>query len=305
MFFRLGTAVERDVSKPPREDTCGEECLLMPTPSTSVTAPPPLQPQTSLPPVSVYVRSHKVLLCAPPKSGSTSVYSWLFELSYDRSFGECVSELCARRVNCSNGRRPLVHDVGNGWCWNQPGRLQLVGPGPFGKGIPAKPWRPSLTHNEIAKLLQDRTVLRVMVARDPITRAISMWKSKAACDTGAFRTDISDRPRMLKQLFGAAGEIAILSLGFGNLSARCAMPYERGYVARVRAARETGEMFASHKCCLHFNEFVRLLALIGTRGSLPNDHFKPQAAGPHYANRRQIPPPPNHHPPPQIQPPPF
>ena len=58
-------------------------------------------------------------------------------------------------------------------------------------------------------------VLRVAITRDPYERLISAWKSKAACDSDDFGTDVSDRNKIVPILLRQANiskDLTCLSL---------------------------------------------------------------------------------------------
>lgn len=54
-------------------------------------------------------------------------------------------------------------------------------------------------------------MLRVAVTRDPFERLISAWKSKAACDSDDFGTDVYDRDLVVPILLGQANMSRIAS----------------------------------------------------------------------------------------------
>ncbi|PXF45114.1 hypothetical protein BWQ96_05153 [Gracilariopsis chorda] len=69
-----------------------------------------------------------------------------------------------------------------------------------------KPIHPSnLSRHQKYSLLKSASVLRVAITRDPFQRLLSAWKSKVACDSHDFGTDVQDRVKFVPRLLRQAG----------------------------------------------------------------------------------------------------
>lgn len=119
-----------------------------------------------------YIPEAKVFLTTTAKAGSTTFLTWL----HKGVTGKPNADAC---------NSTYVQDFRNP-CWE-------------GKVI--HPF--NMTNDERWKMIHSPDVLRVAVTRNPFERIISAWKSKAACDSDDFGTDVRDRdiivPIMLRQ----------------------------------------------------------------------------------------------------------
>lgn len=119
-----------------------------------------------------YFAYYKILIAVTAKGGSTSFWKWM----YRSVTGNDV-------FNCST----YVQNVHSS-CWKKQA-VEL----------------PDMTDEQRLFALNDDSVLRVAVWRDPFDRILSSWKSKFACDAWLYGTDYPDRARMVPQLLKAAG----------------------------------------------------------------------------------------------------
>lgn len=154
-----------------------------------------------------YMPSEQVLVCACAKCGSTSLYDFLFGLAFDRS-------------------------------WNYTGM-------PFIQDVVSTRWENKwklLNQTQAKEVITKNKTFSFALSRDPRSRIISGWKSKAACEDG-WGTDIDDRARMVPRL------LALADLPTAD--------------------------------CLHFEAFVNALAVVHRKGLAAqlNPHFRPQQFG--------------------------
>lgn len=121
-----------------------------------------------------YVPESKLFLTTTAKAGSTTFLSWVHRgVTGRENFGAC--------------NYTSVQDFGAP-CWE--GKVRH----PF-----------NLSGAERWRILNSPKVLRVAVTRDPFERLISAWKSKAACDSDDFGTDVVDRDAIVPVLLHQAG----------------------------------------------------------------------------------------------------
>eukprot|EP00041_Stephanoeca_diplocostata_P010330 m.164156 g.164156 ORF g.164156 m.164156 type:complete len:182 (+) comp18111_c0_seq54:344-889(+) len=113
-----------------------------------------------------YIPDAKVMLCVLPKAGSSSFFHWLYNASTEgHNWNDCPNRMDTHNVHPSNVRSK---------CWESvPGERQHK----------FKIFRiedlPMDTQNEVTT---SDDVFRFSLVRDPVSRAISGWKSKLACD---------------------------------------------------------------------------------------------------------------------------
>lgn len=119
-----------------------------------------------------YIPTAKIFMTTTAKAGSTSIWTWLYPgLTGQPNFNAC--------------NQTYIQDF-HAPCW---------------QGTVVHPR--SMTNEDRWKMLNSPEVLRVAVTRNPFERILSAWKSKAACESDDFGTDVRDRdiivPKMLRQ----------------------------------------------------------------------------------------------------------
>lgn len=152
-----------------------------------------------------YMPKQKVLVCACAKCGSTSLFDFLFSQAFDR------------------------------W-WNYTGQ-------PFIQDVMSPRWEnqfTQITPAQAKRIIARPGTFSFALSRDPRSRIISGWKSKAACDGANWGTDVGDRAQFVPKLLALAG-----------------LP--------------TAD-------CLEFEAFVEALAEVHRKGLAKelNSHFRPQ-----------------------------
>eukprot|EP00930_Biecheleria_cincta_P043428 TRINITY_DN29820_c0_g1_i1.p1 TRINITY_DN29820_c0_g1~~TRINITY_DN29820_c0_g1_i1.p1 ORF type:complete len:308 (+),score=56.21 TRINITY_DN29820_c0_g1_i1:86-1009(+) len=155
-----------------------------------------------------FIPQKNVVLCACDKCGTTSLY----EFVYKALFG--------RKWNYEGA--PWVQQPSNRW------ENQLE----------------SLDTGRASFLMGMESVFSLAIVRDPRKRLISSWKSKVACDTNCWQTDLGDRNRLVPELLRLAGN-------------------------------------TSQADCLSFEDFVHTLFTIHSQGKAGqlDGHFLPQNLG--------------------------
>eukprot|EP00041_Stephanoeca_diplocostata_P013343 m.233757 g.233757 ORF g.233757 m.233757 type:complete len:315 (-) comp19301_c0_seq10:225-1169(-) len=126
-----------------------------------------------------YFPEAKVLMCVLPKAGSSSFFDWL----YTASTGGTTWNSCPSR-NVGGYDHPS--STANS-CWER-SKLNMV---TFG----------SLPREEQIRIATSDEVFRFSLAREPVSRAISGWKSKLACPSTGFHVDSHDTPRAIRGLY--------------------------------------------------------------------------------------------------------
>eukprot|EP00041_Stephanoeca_diplocostata_P010328 m.164092 g.164092 ORF g.164092 m.164092 type:complete len:195 (+) comp18111_c0_seq48:376-960(+) len=126
----------------------------------------PKTPEASLDHSVYYIPDAKVMLCILPKSGSTSFFQWLYNASTGgQSWTDCPTRRAARNIHPSNVLST---------CWkNLVGQRQHT--------LKIKRFR-DLAADQKHEAVSSDDVFRFSLVRDPVSRAISGWKSKLACD---------------------------------------------------------------------------------------------------------------------------
>ncbi|CDF41276.1 unnamed protein product [Chondrus crispus] len=113
-----------------------------------------------------YIPESKIFMTTTSKVGSTTLWTWLHKgLSGKSSDKECKGS------QVTNFQAP---------CWQ-------------GKVLHPH----NMTDLERWKILNDPEVLRIAITRNPFERILSAWKSKAACESDDFGTDVRERDRLI------------------------------------------------------------------------------------------------------------
>ena len=116
-----------------------------------------------------YDKEKKIIVCVPPKSGSTSFWNWYYSIKFSKKW--------------KYKDFPWIQDV-TSIRWNDTMRYLTS----------RQEW--SYFHQE----KDDKVAYSIAIIRDPKERLISSWKSKLACDVKKYKTDIHDRARMITSL---------------------------------------------------------------------------------------------------------
>lgn len=147
----------------------------------------------------IYMPKEKVLVCACAKCGSTS----LFEFLYYHSF---------------------LHT------WNYTGT-------PFIQDVVSSRWENKFKLLEPAQakgVIANEATFSFAMSRDPKSRIISAWKSKAACDDGFnWGTDVDDRARIVPALLAMAGLPDAGCLSFEGFVEAIATAHRKGKAAEL------------------------------------------------------------------------
>lgn len=119
-----------------------------------------------------YIPESKIFMTTTAKVGSTTLWTWLHKgLTGSNSTDAC------KGFRITNFDAP---------CWQ-------------GKVLHPH----NMTDHERWSVLQDPKVLRIAITRNPFERILSAWKSKAACESDDFGTNVKERdvliPGMLRQ----------------------------------------------------------------------------------------------------------
>lgn len=118
----------------------------------------------------VYIPSAKVLFATMAKSGTTTLFHWLFKLTVGQGTWptHCLTYVQDIRSPCWQGLAMSVHNL-------------------------------SLEEQEKV-LYSDKKILRIAVQRQPYKRLISSFKSKFTCEHEKYRTDLANRASMVPVL---------------------------------------------------------------------------------------------------------
>lgn len=136
----------------------------------------------------VYLPGQKILFFTMAKSGTTTLFHWIYKLLSGFPTGW-------NRQAC----RAFVQNPHAG-CWNRSIRALYTIP-----------------RTDRVKILASKDVLKVAIQRDPYARLISSFKSKYTCERERFKTDVHEQMRMVQVLRSKAGmQDASLSNGTQN-----------------------------------------------------------------------------------------
>lgn len=119
-----------------------------------------------------YIPDSNIFITTTAKAGSTTIWTWLHpSITGLPNFDAC------NNTYIQNFHAP---------CWN---------------GKVVHPF--NMSNSDRWRIVNSPRVLRVAFTRDPFERLVSAWKSKAACDSDDFGTDVYDRdlivPILLRQ----------------------------------------------------------------------------------------------------------
>lgn len=153
-----------------------------------------------LPHQAMLIKPHNIMLCMAPKSGTTAVYEWLYRMNFDgKTFSECVREMEAegKKGNRRYKGKPIVHHIDEA-CWQRDGhKFDIIRNG-------EKRGRQIRFAEEYKKMLSSGNLHRIVIVRNPISRVVSAWKSKAACWVDKYGTDYFDALKIVPKLLKAA-----------------------------------------------------------------------------------------------------
>lgn len=149
----------------------------------------------------VYIPQGNILITTTAKAGSATLWTWLHKGITGESHFACNNETYIQNFNSP--------------CWN----YQVVHP-------------LKMSSQERWRIVHDPNVFRIAITRDPFQRLISAWKSKVACESDQYGTDVHDRdfivPNMLNQA-GLENNTNCLSLtAFANVLEKVRNMYIRG-----------------------------------------------------------------------------
>lgn len=115
----------------------------------------------------VYIPSAKVLFATMAKSGTSTLFHWLFQLTVGQGTWptHCLTYVQDIRSPCWQGLAMAVHNL-------------------------------SMEEQETV-LYSDKKILRIAVQRQPFKRLISSFKSKFTCEHEKYRTDLRNRAAMV------------------------------------------------------------------------------------------------------------
>lgn len=118
----------------------------------------------------VYIPSAKVLFATMAKSGTSTLFHWLYQLTVGEGTwpSHCSTYVQDIRSSCWQGLALAVHNL-------------------------------SLEEREKV-LYSDKEILRIAVQRQPYKRLISSFKSKFTCEHEKYRTDLRNRAAMVPVL---------------------------------------------------------------------------------------------------------
>ena len=163
----------------------------------------------------------KAVICGCYKCGTTSLWMLLFQQIFDRSFHNTTLE--------ENGGKLFDPHKTESQAWQ----------GAFEKPIPVQ---------EAKEVLSSPSTFSFALIREPISRLVSAWKNKMACDGKTWGTSLDNREDRTKKLLKLSGML---------------LPKH---------------IEENSKYCLEFPEFVEALRLVHRKGKQDylNYHFLPQ-----------------------------
>ena len=149
----------------------------------------------------VYISHGNILITTTAKAGSTTLWTCLHKGITGEPHFACNNETYIQNFNSP--------------CWNYQVEYPL-----------------RMSSKERWRIVHDPNVFRIAITRDPFQRLLSAWKSKVACDSDEYGTDVIDRdiivPIMLNQA-GLSNDTNCLSLAaFANVLERVRIMYIKG-----------------------------------------------------------------------------